>query len=175
MPAFITTMVEKKLLGDKTKGGFYRRRKDGSVETLDPKTLEYRAAGRRRGDQGDCKALAARSRTRASACASSSPTRARPAQFAWKVLSRSLAYSARRIGEIADDVVAIDDAMKWGYNWELGPFETWDALGFAETVDRMKKDGIALPAVDRQDARERRDELLHGRRTRLRSRPRAST
>ena len=49
-------------------------------------------------------------------------------------LAQSLAYSARRIGEITDDVVAIDDAMKWGYNWELGPFETWDALGFAETV-----------------------------------------
>jgi 3-hydroxyacyl-CoA dehydrogenase len=44
-------------------------------------------------------------------------------------------------------VVAIDDAMKWGYNWELGPFETWDALGFAETTDRMKKDGLALPAT----------------------------
>ena len=53
---------------------------------------------------------------------------------------------APRIGEIADDVVAIDDAMRWGYNWELGPFETWDALGFEAVVDRMKKDGMALPA-----------------------------
>ncbi|HWL86511.1 MAG TPA: enoyl-CoA hydratase/isomerase family protein, partial [Polyangiaceae bacterium] len=65
--------------------------------------------------------------------------------FAWKVLARSLAYSARRIGEITDSVVAVDDAMRWGYNWELGPFETWDALGFAETVERMEKDGIKLP------------------------------
>src|SRR5207245_2931726 len=63
----------------------------------------------------------------------------------WKVISRSLAYAAKRIPEIADDVVAIDDAMKWGYNWELGPFETWDALGVHETIARMKKDGIALP------------------------------
>ena len=67
-------------------------------------------------------------------------------EFAWTVLSRCLAYAARRIPEITDSVVAIDDAMKWGYAWELGPFETWDALGFAETCDRMKRDGIALPA-----------------------------
>jgi len=49
------------------------------------------------------------------------------------------------VGEIADSVEAIDDAMRWGFNWELGPFQIWDALGFAETVERMKKDGVALP------------------------------
>jgi 3-hydroxyacyl-CoA dehydrogenase len=66
-------------------------------------------------------------------------------RFAWKVLARGLSYSARRVGEISDDVAAIDDAMRWGYNWELGPFETWDALGFAATVDRMVADGVKLP------------------------------
>ncbi len=85
--------------------------------------------------------------------ASSSPIPGKAGQLAWKVLSRSLAYSARRIGEIADSIVAIDDAMRWGYNWELGPFETWDALGFAETADRMEKDGIALPASITDDER----------------------
>ncbi len=74
-------------------------------------------------------------------------------RFAWKVLSRSLAYSARRIGEITDDITAIDEAMRWGYNWELGPFETWDALGFEAVLDRMKKDGVALPAsIDKMRA-----------------------
>jgi 3-hydroxyacyl-CoA dehydrogenase len=67
-------------------------------------------------------------------------------EFAWQALSKSLAYSARRLGEICDDVTAIDDGMKWGYNWDLGPFETWDALGFADTTKRMKAEGIALPA-----------------------------
>jgi 3-hydroxyacyl-CoA dehydrogenase len=62
------------------------------------------------------------------------------------VLAKGLAYTARRVGEISDDVAAIDDAMRWGYNWELGPFETWDALGFAATYDRMVADGLALPA-----------------------------
>jgi 3-hydroxyacyl-CoA dehydrogenase len=136
-------MVEKKLLGDKTKGGFYKKGEDG-IATLDPKTLEYRAQGRRRGHrqghEGHRKIEDPKERVKKLVA-----DEGKAGQFAWKVLSRSLAYSARRIGEIADDVSAVDDAMKWGYNWELGPFETWDALGFAETVERMIKDGVKLP------------------------------
>src|ERR1700722_6139408 len=144
VPAYIRTMVEKKLLGDKTKGGFYKRAKDGSVETLDPKTLTYRARGGDKDIRAACKELSKiedpRERLRKLVAAPG-----KTGAFAWTVLSRSLAYSARRLGEIADDVVAIAHAMKWGYNWERGPFETWDALGFEAVVDRMKKDGVALP------------------------------
>ena len=139
-------MVEKKLLGDKTKGGFYTQgqgRRDRDARSEDARVPRRAAATRR--SSATCKELG-KIEDAASACASSSPTPARPGSFAWKVLSRSLAYSARRIGEIADNIVAIDDAMRWGYNWELGPFETWDALGFEAAVDRMKKDGVALPA-----------------------------
>ncbi|HEY3821691.1 MAG TPA: 3-hydroxyacyl-CoA dehydrogenase/enoyl-CoA hydratase family protein [Polyangiaceae bacterium] len=146
VPAYIRSMVEKKLLGDKTRGGFYKRGKDGTVETLDPKTLAYRARGGDKDIRNACKEIGKiedpKERLRKLVAAPG-----KTGDFAWKVLSRSLAYSARRLGEIADDVVAIDDAMKWGYNWELGPFETWDALGFEATVDRMKKDGVALPAT----------------------------
>src|SRR5580704_11795815 len=151
-PAFIDKMVEKRLLGDKTKGGFYRKGKDGSFETLDPATLEYRPRGGDKAIKATCKALAAEEDVRARLRKLvADPGKA--GQFAWKVLSRSLAYSARRIGEITDDVTAVDDAMKWGYNWELGPFETWDALGFETVVDRMKKDGTALPAsIDKMRA-----------------------
>jgi 3-hydroxyacyl-CoA dehydrogenase len=151
-PAFIDKMVEKKLLGDKTKGGFYRKGKDGSVETLDPATLEYRPRGGDKAIKATCKALAAEEDVRARLRKLvADPGKA--GLFAWKVLSRSLAYSARRIGEITDDVTAVDDAMRWGYNWELGPFETWDALGFETTLDRMKKDGLALPAsIDKMRA-----------------------
>lgn len=145
VPAFVRTMVERGILGDKTKGGFSRKAKDGSFETLDPKTLEYRPRG---GDEAIKKAIKGIEKIEDPAARVkklvSDPGKA--GQFAWKVLSKSLAYSARRIGEIADQVDAIDDAMRWGYNHELGPFQTWDALGFAETVERMEKDGIALPA-----------------------------
>ncbi len=164
VPTYIRTMVEKKLLGDKTKGGFYRKGKDGAIETLDPKTLEYRARGGDKDIRNLCKELAqvedVRERVRKLVGVGSGPTptnlgggRAKAERFAWKVVSRSLAYAARRVGEIADDVVAIDEAMRWGYNWELGPFETWDALGFEAVVDRMKKDGVALPpSVDKMRA-----------------------
>jgi 3-hydroxyacyl-CoA dehydrogenase len=54
------------------------------------------------------------------------------------------------MGEISDDVVAVDEAMRWGYNWELGPFQLWDALGFKKTAERMKQDGTALPASIQQ-------------------------
>ena len=145
VPAFVRQMVEKKLLGNKTKGGFYRKAKDGGRETLDLTKLEYRAKG---GDPDVAKATKALSKVEdpAERVKKLVATEGKVGDFAWKVLSRSMAYAARRIGEITDDVVAIDDAMKWGYNWELGPFETWDALGFAATVERMQKDGIALPA-----------------------------
>jgi 3-hydroxyacyl-CoA dehydrogenase len=144
-PAFIKAMVEKKLLGDKTKGGFYRKGKDGSIETLDPKTLEYRPRGGDKEIRAKCKELVqiedVRERVR-KLFADDGKT----GRLGWKVLSKSLAYSARRVGEITDDITAIDEAMRWGYNWELGPFETWDAIGFEAVLDRMKKDGVPLPA-----------------------------
>jgi len=144
VPAFIRTMVEKKLLGDKTKGGFYKKGADKQIQTYDPGTGEYRAKGGDASIKDVTKSLSkvedAKERLK-KLVADTGKT----GTFAWKVLSRSLAYSARRVGEITDSVVAIDDAMKWGYNWELGPFETWDALGFAETTDRMVKDGVKVP------------------------------
>ena len=54
-----------------------------------------------------------------------------------------------RLTEIADDVVTVDNAMKWGYNWELGPFEVWDALGVGAAADRLTKEGREVPAVVR--------------------------
>ncbi|MGN6108492.1 MAG: 3-hydroxyacyl-CoA dehydrogenase/enoyl-CoA hydratase family protein [Kofleriaceae bacterium] len=143
-PPYIQQMIEKGILGDKTKGGFYKKQ-GGDLLTLDPKTGEYRAKG---GDPEIAKAAKAvgriedpRERVK-KLVATPGPV----GEFAWTVLSRSLAYAARRIPEITDSIEAIDNAMKWGYAWDLGPFETWDALGFAEATDRMKQDGVALPA-----------------------------
>ncbi|MBL8604905.1 MAG: 3-hydroxyacyl-CoA dehydrogenase/enoyl-CoA hydratase family protein [Myxococcales bacterium] len=144
VPAYIRTMIEKKQLGDKTKGGFYKKAGEG-VLTLDPATGDYREKKTTKEVASFIKSLRGvedlGERLRA-LVADTGPA----GQFAWKVLARGLSYSARRIGEISDDVAAIDDAMRWGYNWELGPFETWDALGFAATVDRMLADGVSLPA-----------------------------
>ncbi|MEZ4335320.1 MAG: 3-hydroxyacyl-CoA dehydrogenase family protein [Sandaracinaceae bacterium] len=81
-------------------------------------------------------------------------------EFAWKVLSKSLAYAARRIGEITDDVDAVDDAMKWGYNWELGPFETWDALRVRRDHAADARRGHRAPRLGREDEGVRRVRLL---------------
>lgn len=143
VPAYIRTMIERKQLGDKTKGGFYKKTPAG-VQTLDPATGDYRdkattpeVAKAMKGLR-NVEDLGERMRM---LVADEGPA----GRFAWKVLARGLSYAARRVGEISDDVAAIDDAMRWGYNWELGPFQTWDALGFAATVDRMVADGVKLP------------------------------
>jgi 3-hydroxyacyl-CoA dehydrogenase len=152
VPPYIRSMVQKKLLGDKAKSGFYRKGKDGTIETLDPKTLEYRARSGDKEIRAFCKELAAvedpaeRIRRLVGMGESAAPGGKGVARrFAWRLLSRSMAYAARRVGEITDDVTAIDEAMRWGYNWDLGPFETWDAIGFDAVVDRMEKDSVALP------------------------------
>ncbi len=143
-PEFLTNMVDKKILGDKTRGGFYKKTKDG-ILTIDPSSLEYRPKG---GDPELKKAMKdiAKKEDPAERVRALVADSGKAGAFAWKLLSRSLLYSARRVGEIADDVVACDDAMKWGYNWELGPFEIWDALGFSETLTRMRQDGLDIPS-----------------------------
>lgn len=144
VPAYIQAMVAKGILGDKTKGGFYKRA-GADLVTLDPKTGEYRPKGGDPEVAKACKGLGKiedpKERLRKLVA-----TPGTVGDFAWTVLSRSLAYAARRIPEITESVEAIDNAMKWGYAWDLGPFEVWDALGFAATTDRMKADGVALPA-----------------------------
>ncbi|MCP3952497.1 MAG: 3-hydroxyacyl-CoA dehydrogenase/enoyl-CoA hydratase family protein, partial [Desulfobacterales bacterium] len=67
------------------------------------------------------------------------------ARFAWKATAHNLIYSANRIPEISDTIVEIDNAMKWGFNFEMGPFETWDAIGLEKSVAKMEADGLAVP------------------------------
>ncbi len=144
VPAYIRQMYERKLLGDKTNGGFYRKGASG-IETLDPATGEYRAKKTTPAVDGTIKSLRGvedpRERLRR-LLGDKGPA----GSFAWRVTAKTLAYAARRVPEITDDISAIDDAMKWGYNWDLGPFEVWDALGFAPTLARIEADGIRLPA-----------------------------
>ena len=69
----------------------------------------------------------------------------RGAEYAWKSLRDSLIYTFNRIPEVADDVVNIDNAMRWGFNWELGPFEMLDAIGVEHFVKRADQDGVKVP------------------------------
>ncbi|MBE2253826.1 MAG: enoyl-CoA hydratase/isomerase family protein [Myxococcus sp.] len=149
-PAFLEKMIEKKMLGDKTGGGFYKKSKgDGGekeILVLDLKTLEYRAQAKVRfeslGAAKDVEELPERIRTVMNGSD-------KAAKFAEQVTLDTLAYASRRLGEIADDYVNIDRGMRWGFAWDLGPFETWDAYGVEKGVKRMKELGIAVaPWVD---------------------------
>ena len=145
-PAWLLSMIDKKLLGDKSGGGFYKKQKgEGGKEilVLDLATFEYRAQKKVRFDSlgaaRDVEDLGERIRTVLGGSD-------KAAKFAEQVTLDTLAYSARLLGEIADDYVNVDRAMRWGYAWEVGPFETWDAYGVAKGVTRMKELGIEVPA-----------------------------
>ncbi|MFI5290012.1 MAG: 3-hydroxyacyl-CoA dehydrogenase NAD-binding domain-containing protein, partial [Polyangia bacterium] len=140
VPRPIEQMVEKNLLGDKTGGGFSKKTKEGIV-TLDLKTLEYRPQQKAKFPSvGATKGVSdPRERVRIMMKGAADD---RAAELARKVTYATLAYSSHRLGEIADDVVNIDRAMRWGFAWDLGPFETWDAIGVAEAVASMAALGI---------------------------------
>ena len=138
LPDVIAKMVDKKLLGDKTGGGFYKKTPEG-ILAYDLKTQEYRAQAKSKfASIGAAKGITDTG-ARVKAIVNGTD---KAAELAWKCTAATLAYASHRLGEIADDVVQIDRAMKWGFSWEMGPFETWDALGVRDTVERMRKDGF---------------------------------
>src|SRR5205085_2017694 len=69
----------------------------------------------------------------------------RVAEFLWKTMSRTFRYSANRVPEIADTIVEIDNAIKWGFGWTIGVFESWDAIGLERSVERMRSEGQSVP------------------------------
>lgn len=147
VPEVIEKMLEKKLLGDKTKGGFYKKTKNAEGQTeileLDLNTLEYKPQQKTTFASLD-----------AAKPIEDIPLRIRKlvwgednvAEFLWKTMSRTFRYAANRVPEIADTVVEIDNAIKWGFGWEIGVFESWDAVGVKESVERMRKEGQPIPA-----------------------------
>ncbi len=148
VPSVLEKMMANKWLGDKAKQGFYKKSKNAEgkkeILSLDLNTLEYKPQVKVKYESlGAAKEIeGVGERIKALISADD-----KAAQFAWKITRDTLVYSANRVPEIADDVVNLDNAMKWGFNWDLGPFETWDALGVKETADRITKEGVALPAI----------------------------
>jgi 3-hydroxyacyl-CoA dehydrogenase len=147
LPEFVEQMVNRGILGDKTKGGFYQKRKgeDGArdIWTLDVATLEYRPQQKANLPALDAAKNIEDTRARVKSLVWG---KERAGAFLWKTMSRVFAYAASRIPEIADTVVEVDRAMKWGFGWELGVFEAWDAIGVEKSVERMKEEGRAVPS-----------------------------
>jgi 3-hydroxyacyl-CoA dehydrogenase len=147
MPEFVAKMLERGLLGNKTKAGFYKRQKgeDGTSEilTLDVATLDYRPAQKVKLPSLE---VAKNIDNTAERIKTLVWSKDRAGAFLWKTFSRTLCYAADRIPEIADTVVEVDRAMQWGFNWELGPFEAWDAIGVEKSVAKLKEEGRSVPA-----------------------------
>ena len=147
MPEFVTKMIERRLLGNKTKAGFYQRKtgEGGKREiwAIDVQTLDYKPAQKVKLPSLDVAKNIEDTRERLKTVVWSKD---RVGAFLWKTISKTLTYTAERIPEIADTVVEVDRAMRWGFSWELGPFEVWDAIGVEKSVAKMKEEGRAVPA-----------------------------
>ena len=147
MPEFINKMAEKNLLGNKTQGGFYKTELTPEWKklrkVLNPSTMEYEDLVR---PTFPCIDEAKKKSTLKEKIDCVLKGDDKGAKFAWKMAANNFLYAANRVPEIADTIVEIDNAMKWGYNFEMGPFEAWDAYGVKEAVERMEKQGFNVPA-----------------------------
>ena len=153
VPPLIEEMMKRGWLGEKTGSGFYKRVKKGDeseILTLDWKKMEYRPREKARFASIE-----------AGKAIESTPMRIRallsPAlegkegdkanKFLWNSIGATCLYAARRVPEIADTVVDVDRAMRWGFAWELGPFQTWDAAGVEPMAKAFEREGKQLPPI----------------------------
>jgi 3-hydroxyacyl-CoA dehydrogenase len=161
LPDFFSKMLQQKILGDKTKGGFYKKNvgrtllsaESGQEDerlALDWKTLEYHPRQKPKFPALDMakniEDTGARLRALLGLDGAAPQKNGKAGAFLWAALSDLWTYSANRVPEISDSIVEIDRAMRLGFNWELGPFELWDAAGIEPTVARMKKEGKPVAA-----------------------------
>ena len=147
---FVHQMLKNQWLGEKTKQGFYKKVKQEGKEgifVMDFQKLDYRPQEKVNLPSVEMAKNIEDLRERIKTLVMSPD---RGGQFAWKILKKTLLYCAEKIPEITDDVVSIDRAMRWGYNQELGPFESWDAIGLKPSVKRMEKEGEAIPPMVEQ-------------------------
>src|SRR5262249_26871206 len=140
---FMRAMLERGWLGEKTGRGFYQ--KDGrEVRALDWKSLEYQERRRPKIPSVEAAQSVSDAGARIKQIAASKDEHG---IFLWRVLSATCLYAASLVPEISEDIVSVDRAMEWGYGWGLGPFQTLDVLGGAETAESARLDGRRTPPL----------------------------
>ena len=143
---FLEKMIANKWLGNKTKQGYYKKTKDASGKTvkmmIDIDTMEYVPAGK---PKFESISAAKKLENVADSIKHVFNADDKAGDFARSYLCKTFIYSANRVGEICDNIMAIDNAMKWGYNNKLGPFEAWDAVGVKEAIEVMKSLKLTVP------------------------------
>jgi len=144
--ALVGTMLEKGWLGNKTDQGFYKKtfvEGERQFWILNPETMEYEPPVKPRFDSVG---QARKAEDPAKKLEIMAYADDRAGEYAWHLLSRLVVYAASCIPEISDDILSVDNACQWGFNWELGPFESWDAIGVARSIERLKGEGVEIPA-----------------------------
>jgi 3-hydroxyacyl-CoA dehydrogenase len=141
LPKLLEQILAKKWFGNKSGQGFYKKT-GNEILTLDYNTMEYRQQQKPVFPSLEIVRPMEDSRER---IANLIQSKDRAGSFLWKTLSALLAYAANRVPEISDDIINIDNAMKWGFGWSHGPFEIWDAIGVEKSVERMRADELHLP------------------------------
>src|SRR3989454_648257 len=153
VPALVEEMVKRGWLGDKTGQGFYKKMKgEGEKEilTLDVNTMEYRPRQKARFASLEMGKAIEDTRERLRALIGpvlEGQKGDKAQQFLWGGLSETCLYAARRVPEISDHIEDVDRAMRWGFGWELGPFEIMDAIGVKAFAAQVQKEGRTLPHV----------------------------
>jgi 3-hydroxyacyl-CoA dehydrogenase len=153
VPALVEEMAKRGWLGDKTGQGFYKKAKgEGEKEilTLDVNTMEYRPRQKARFASLEMGKAIEDTRERLRALVGpvlEGQKGDKAQQFLWGGLSEMCLYAARRVPEISDHVVDVDRALRWGFAWEMGPFEMIDAIGVKAFAAQVQKEGRTLPAV----------------------------
>jgi 3-hydroxyacyl-CoA dehydrogenase len=151
LASFIHRMIENKWFGDKTQQGFYKKAgkdTDGRDlrHVLDWQTLDYKPATRPKFPALEMAKNIEATGARVAQLLHADPAKDKAAAFYWPLLTELFTYAANRVPEIADSIVEIDEAMKTGFNWELGPFELFDAAGVRETTEKMRAAGAPIAA-----------------------------
>ncbi len=161
VPALLADMTARGWLGDKTGQGFYKKTKEGKREilTLDVKKMEYRP--KEKAQFASLEAGKGIEDTRERLRFLVGPILAgqkgdKAQQFLWQALSETCLYAARRVPEIADSVAEVDRAMRWGFGWEMGPFEIMDAIGVKEFAAQAQKEGRGVPPLIERVAESRK-------------------
>jgi len=153
VPGLVEEMLKRNWLGDKTGQGFYKRvkgRAEKEILALEIGTMEYRPRAKARFAAIEAGKGVEDTRNRLRGLLTplfEGQKTDKAQQFIWGGLSEMCLYAGRRIPEISDHIVDIDRAMRWGFAWELGPFETVDALGLPAFAEQIRKEGRALPTV----------------------------
>ncbi|MCM3161217.1 3-hydroxyacyl-CoA dehydrogenase/enoyl-CoA hydratase family protein [Metabacillus litoralis] len=142
LPGFLEKMLDNKWLGSKSGQGFYKKEGKTILE-LNPETFEYEEKKRLQAASVELAKQAKGLPNKLKALIYSDD---RAGALLRSITVPTLVYSAQLLGEIADDIVAIDQAMKWGFGWEAGPFELWDAIGVEKSVELMEQQGVQVPS-----------------------------